>query len=65
MKKHFSCFLEILWLIVSILSLFAGIHKTYYYNLKDSYIFYIFTLIGLFMYLYRRNLRKNKKDNTK
>lgn len=65
MKKRFSYILEISWLIVSLLSLFASIHKTYYLGFKNSYIFYIFTIIALFMYFYRRNLRKTEKEKQK
>ena len=65
MKKHFAYILQILWLVVSILSLFAGIHKTIQLSFKESYLFFIFTLIALLMYFYRRNLRKTETNIAK
>ncbi|RLD64086.1 MAG: hypothetical protein DRJ01_01900 [Bacteroidetes bacterium] len=65
MKKHFAYILQILWLVVSILSLFAGIHKTIQLSFKESYLFFIFTLIALLMYFYRRNLRKTETNKKK
>ena len=65
MKKHFAYILQILWLVVSILSLFSGIHKTIHFGFKQSYLFFIFTLIALFMYFYRKKINKTEKDNSK
>jgi len=52
--------LEIVWLIACILAFLAGIHKTYYQGLTNSYQFFIIFLLSLLMYLNRRNHRKSK-----
>lgn len=64
MRNKLAYSLEILWLITTILCLFAGTHQTYHEGFSKSYIFFIFSLVAFFMYLLRRQIRKSKKDNT-
>ncbi len=51
-----------IWMIVAILSLLAGIHKTWQFGLKESYLFFIFALISFIMYLIRKNMDTPKKS---
>ncbi len=61
MKPKQSKAREILWLVVSAMSLSSAVHKTIYVSLKDSWYFYLFTIIAFAMYLIRRNLRKKEE----
>lgn len=65
MSKLFKKILEYTWLLIAILSLGAGIHKTYKIGLGSSYAFFIMAFISVLMYMFRRNLRisQNKKEN--
>jgi hypothetical protein len=62
--------LETVWLIVAILSIVAGIHKTYTDGgFRESYLFFIISLISFLMFFFRRRMRmnedkKNKSDST-
>lgn len=49
--------IEIVWLIISILSLIAGMHKTYIGGIKESYPLFIITAVSIFIYLLRRYFR--------
>ncbi len=60
MKKIPAKTLEIIWLMVAILALLAGMHKTYYQGIANSYQFFIIFILALLMYLNRRNTRKSK-----
>ncbi len=59
MNKKFIIALEIIWLIIAILSLIAGLHKTYYQSFSESYLFFIITFIAILMYSFRRYKRKS------
>ncbi|MBN2757857.1 MAG: hypothetical protein JXR51_11820 [Bacteroidales bacterium] len=50
-----------IWMIIAILSLIIGIHKTWLHGFKDSYLFFIFVIIAFLMYLVRKNI--SKQDN--
>jgi hypothetical protein len=50
---------EITWMVVSLLALFAGIHKTYFQGFDKSYGFFIIFLLSFIIYLFRRNKRKS------
>ena len=65
MSKVLKKILEYTWLLIAVLSLGAGVHKTYKMGIGASYGFYIMTFISVFMYMFRRNLRisQNKKEN--
>ncbi len=50
------------WFVVAIISLIAGIHKTWMFGLKESYLFFIFAVVAILMYLLRKNMNTpNKK----
>jgi hypothetical protein len=52
-----------LWMTVAILSLIAAIHRTVVMGFKESYIFYIFVLVGLLMFWIRNYMSKKIKNN--
>lgn len=56
-KYRANLIIEIVWLILAILSLAAGVHKTYISNINESYPFFIITVISIFIYVLRRFLR--------
>jgi len=64
MKNKLARSLEVIWIVTSILCLFAAIHQTYYEGFSKSYIFFIFSFIAFIMYLLRRQIRKSIKDNS-
>lgn len=65
MSNIFKKILEYTWLLIAILSLGAGIHKTYKLGFGASFVFFIMTFIAVFMYMFRRNSRisQDNKDN--
>ncbi|UCG28916.1 MAG: hypothetical protein JSV24_06020 [Bacteroidales bacterium] len=67
MKKNIKTnrILEITWLVVAILSLLAGTHKTVREGFGESYLFFIIACIAVLMYFLRRYLRKNETKNVK
>jgi hypothetical protein len=54
--------LEYTWLLIALLSLGAGIHKTYKIGFGSSYPFFIMTFIAILMYMFRRNMRIAQKQ---
>jgi len=56
--------IEIVWLILTILSLFAGIHKTYHTSIKESYPFFLIALLCIFIYTLRRYFRLSSLNKT-
>jgi hypothetical protein len=58
MNKQVFFILEIFWLIVGILGFVAGIYETSRHGLKESWMFFLISAVGLGMYFMRRNLRK-------
>jgi len=62
-KNKFALILEIVWLIVAVLSLIAGINQTYKFGFKNSILFYIIFLIAIIMYSFRRYLRKSGRKS--
>ena len=64
MKNKLARSFEFLWVVTSVLCLFAAIHQTYYEGFSKSYIFFIFSFVAFIMYLLRRQIRKSKKDNS-
>jgi flagellar biogenesis protein FliO len=51
------------WFVVSIISLIAGIHKTWLFGFKESYLFFIFAVIAFLMYLLRKNMSASDKKS--
>ena len=50
-----------IWIIIAILSLIIGIHKTWLQGLNNSYLFFIFAVVAFFMYLIRKKI--SQQDN--
>jgi len=68
LKRNFNRnkILETVWFVVAIISVVAGIHKTYIDgSFRESYPFFIITLIAFLMFFFRRSLRKSEKKNNK
>ena len=62
MKTKLSRIIEIIWIITSILCLFAAVHQTYYEGFTKSYILFIFSFVAFIMYLLRKQMRKSDKN---
>jgi hypothetical protein len=62
MNKRAAHFLEYLWLGLGVITLATGIYETLRSGFSDSYLFFIMTVISLFMYSYRRRLRKSREN---
>lgn len=60
MSKIFRLILEYTWLGVAVLSLGAGVHKTYKTGFGESYLFFIIVFISILMYMFRRHMRKSQ-----
>jgi len=60
MKNKYFQAIEILWLVTTILCIATGIHQTIYESLHKSYPFFIFAVLALLMYLFRRKTRLKK-----
>ena len=50
-----------LWIIISIISLIIGIHKTWLHGLSNSYLFFIFAIIAFLMFLVRKKISQQDK----
>ncbi len=61
MNNKMVYILEIVWLVLAILSLLAGLFTWYSEGLGESLMLFIITIISIFMYFYRRKLRKSQK----
>ncbi len=53
--------LEVLWLALAVLSLGAGVFKTYTESFRDSYQFFVIFLVAVFIFSLRRRQRRNSK----
>jgi len=62
MQNKFNFIIEIVWLVIAILGLAAGVHKTVISGINESYPFFIITIISIFIYTLRRHFRLAKKD---
>lgn len=51
------------WFVVGIISLIAGIHKTWLLGIQESYLFFIFAIVSFLMYLLRKNMGAQDKKN--
>ena len=60
MKPGPGKIIEITWLVVAVLSLFAGMHKTLAKGFTHSYQFFLIVLVALLMYFNRRNNRTSR-----
>lgn len=53
-----------LWMVIAILCLIAGIHRSWILGIKESYLFFIFVIVALLMYFLRNYLGKQKKNKS-
>jgi hypothetical protein len=53
--------LEVVWLVIAVLSLLAGIYNLTRTGPGDSTMFFIIALIAFMMYFYRKNLRRKNQ----
>lgn len=51
-----------LWMIIAIMCLIAGIHRTWLLGIRESYLFFIFAMVALLMYLLRNDMGKRNKN---
>ncbi|MBN1119263.1 MAG: hypothetical protein JXA77_18785 [Bacteroidales bacterium] len=67
MKKpnnlRISFILEIFWLIIFIFASIKGLIETFKMGFEGSYVFFIISALALFLFLARRNLRRNTSEN--
>ncbi|MBI5218881.1 MAG: hypothetical protein HY958_08120 [Bacteroidia bacterium] len=61
MNRLFRKILEYTWLVVAILSLAAGIHKTWRSGFAQSYPFFIMAFVSILMFMFRRFVRVSQK----
>lgn len=61
MNKRIYHILEIFWLIMAVLGMIAGTHQTCTQGLRESWLFFLITLIGFAMFYLRRTLRKKQQ----
>jgi len=50
-----------IWMIIAIINLIIGIHKTWLHGLSNSYLFFIFAVVSFLMYLIRKKI--SEQDN--
>jgi ABC-type Fe3+ transport system permease subunit len=62
MNKKAALVLEYMWLILGIITLASGIYETIRSGFSEAYLFFIMTVISLFMFSYRRRLRKSRES---
>ncbi len=60
-SRHFHV-LEIVWLLLALLGLLAGIYNWFRSGPGESVMFFIIAALAFMMYFFRRNLRKSKKS---
>jgi hypothetical protein len=61
MNNNILKFLEITWLVIAVFALAAGVYSLLITGLNDSYILFGISVISLFMFFYRRKLRKARE----
>jgi hypothetical protein len=64
MNKKTNRILEILWMVVTLLSLGATIHRIINAGLRESALFLLITFIASAMYMVRRGLRKRSQSDS-
>ncbi len=62
MQRSIIHILELVWLSLAGLSLLAGIYNWHQAGFSESIMFFVIMFVSLLMYIYRRNLRKSRKD---
>jgi len=48
---------ELLWLTIAAMSFATGIHKTVFFSFQESWYFFVFVLVAIFMFFIWRNKR--------
>ncbi len=61
-KNRISYSMEILWLIIALVCLLMAVKKTIFTGWRDSFMFYILSILAVLMYLLRRYVRKTQKN---
>jgi hypothetical protein len=62
MNRNILIMLEVVWLLIALLSLLAGIYNLIGADPGESTMFFIIALIAFMMYFYRKHLRgKNQR----
>ena len=51
-----------LWMVVAILCIIAGIHRSWILGINESFLFFIFAFVALLMYFLRNYLGKQNKS---
>jgi len=62
MKNKSPHVMEVLWIAIAVICLIPWAHQTYTQGIKESYPFLLFSLVAIFMYLLRRQMRKNNQS---
>ena len=65
MKEKISIIIEYIWLGAFVLSIIAGIHKTYNHGFKQSWLFFAIAVVSVLMFFIRRHLRKQQNITKK
>jgi hypothetical protein len=52
---------EILWISMTVLTLFIAVQQTIKIGISESLILWAFVIVSVIMYLLRRNLRKKEE----
>lgn len=61
MNNNILKFLEITWLVIAFFALAAGVYNFVKLGINESYLLFGISAISLFMFFYRRNLRKSRE----
>jgi hypothetical protein len=61
MNNNILKFLEITWLVIAVFAFAAGIYNLLKIGFNESYILFGISVISLFMFFYRRNMRKSRE----
>lgn len=60
MAKSKARAMEVLWVIIAIVSLGVGIHKSINHGIANSWLFFLFVVIALLMWFLRKKMRENE-----
>jgi surface polysaccharide O-acyltransferase-like enzyme len=53
---------EILWIVVAAMALATGLHKSINEGFAESWYFFVFVIIALFMHRIRKKMRQNSEN---
>lgn len=63
-KNKLAIFLEYAWLVLAIVSLGAGVHKSIVFSLQESILLYVIAVISLAMYIFKKQMRKKRERDS-